>query len=895
RDDEVALPASIEEPLDSELSSQADEAETKPEAESEPEEVAVQVLEDEGAGLDNQDVPGTAEEAESSSGEDDSDTGSVSDESDRMTEEVATMPSEDDLSEAESDAASEVVAEVETETGAEAEDEAEPVALKVNDSAFTSPSRSWWPFSGRSLFSGQDSAHNDQLSCEEPETAARETASDSEESSRPEPTKRKSDELLATSDNYVQTPPSQPPSAYARRRQPQRTSSVQAASPYVPASFIDFSKNAMSAMDKRMRSVERSGLRHASRRHTSTTPVPIAEESPIAADYALLPTSPKRGTVSGAKRANTAAEAPAITAASLGLEARRSIARGHSLQQRRRTSVYYGSGYGSCSTPYAYNIAHSTPEAAAPSARPAQAAGASDGVAGARSGSITAQKILDIISEVPPARSQTSLEPHDIINPYELSSPYSVRMRPAATQRRRVLVPLSMRLSQSSSADSAKTVTQPTGGSSARAILESIQSAAPPEVQAGLGSMGARKAIQANRQTPKRYLPPPLPTKKSANAPSPTANKGAAAVVASQPHGVASPKSITKTLSSTSPSSLAARLAAKGQPAPTPLDQLAMATAESATQTPKQPFSLGAPKPAAKTMAAESATSTPPPPVKTQFSTPKNGALTAHPVAKSTAAQPPPMPKVRETAVAPADRPTPKPTIAALATSEVQLPVFSFVLPKTPAIGRSSAAKRKAEGLSVSQLPSFAFTLEATMTRSASQPTAKLTAAPAADWTCDECELKSPPDAKQCIVCEAPKPAPKPALVPPVVLPATNSWAGSGFTPAAPKDGEWVCDTCELKNSLEASKCTVCDAAKPATKPATATAVLPVPNLWAQSGFKVAGLKDGEWTCDTCELKNQAASSKCTVCDSPKPGPISSAAAPVAAPVPNLWAQSGFK
>ncbi|KAJ2742771.1 hypothetical protein GGI20_004248 [Coemansia sp. BCRC 34301] len=902
--DEIALPASIEEPLESELPSETDEGDL--ESMTEPEEANVQVLEDESSGLDSLDMRETTDEAGASSGEDDSELGSVGDESDQMTEEIATMSSEEELSDAEAEAEPEL-----EPAEPEVVPEVEPTTAKANDSALMSPSRSWWPFSGRSLFNGQDKSQNDQPVREKRETAHESGSSDS---SYPEPTKR-------NFDSYTPAPSSHVHSVYARHRLSQRTGSVQAASPYVPASFIDFSKSAMTSMGKRMRSVERSGLRHsaflANRRHTASVAVPAVEKPPLASDLAPLPTPLNRVAVSGPKRMHTAAETPTVTAASLGLEARRSISRGQALQQRRQTSLYYGSGYGSHSAPYAFNIAHGAPEAAVSSTRLAQTKSAQeispgDDVAGAKSGSITAQKILDIISEVPPARSQASLDPHGVVNPYELSSPYSVRMRPATTQRRRVLVPLSLRLSQSSSADSAKTVTHNTDNSSNSnsnsAILDSIQLAAPPEVQAELESTGVLKAIQTNRQTPKRYLPPPLPTKRPANAPSPTAKKGAVTAVASQSPGVASPKSITKTLSSTSPSSLAARLAAKGQPAPTPLDQLAKSStaAEPVAQPPKQPFSLGVPKLVPKTAAFDKASSTPPPPVRAQSSTPKPAVPSAPLVAKSAEAQPA---KVLEAVAAPADRPAPRATATALATSEMQLPVFSFVLPKTTTTVRSRAAKRKAEELSVSQLPTFAFTLEATKARGASRPSSKPAPTPAlekaADWTCDVCDLKSPLSATQCIVCEAPKPAPALANAP-STLPAANSWASSGFTPSAPKDGEWVCDTCELKNSVEASKCTVCDAAKPMPKPqlqtVLAAAVAPVPNLWAQSGFKVAKPKDGEWTCDMCELTNSGDASKCVVCDSAKPGlPVPVAAAPATAPapvsvlVPNLWAQSGFK
>ncbi|KAJ2860378.1 hypothetical protein GGH94_005551, partial [Coemansia aciculifera] len=914
-EDEVALPASIEEPLESESPSES-EAAVETESELERVEVAVEVFEEdaeeeESAGLDDLDAVGATDETEASGVDDDSDVGSVDDESDQMTEEITTMSSSsDDLSESEAEAESEAAVSEVAESEAEdsvAESSGSVAAARASDSALLSPPRSWWPFSGRSLFSGLGSAQKDQP--RQRPRIGHEAVSDSDSSSPPRPVKRKSDELLAVDDNLAQTchvPPTLGPSAYARRRLPQRTVYMKTASPYVPASFIDVSNNGGTVVGKRVRGPGHSELSNsaslANRWHTSNTFTPAAtpsDTSSFAAGSEPLSKSPKHASAMAAKRANIAMATPTITAASLGLEARRSVARGRCQQLRRQTSVYYGSGYGSHSAPYTLNVALSAPKAVS-TTRPVLTASAQetnprDDGAGSRGGSITAQKILDIIGEVPPTRSQMSLESHDIINPYELSSPYSVRMRPATTQRRRVLVPLSTRLSQSSSADSAKTVTQHTdNGSSSRAILESIQSAAPPEVQAGLGS--ALKAIQPNQQTQKRYLPPPLPTKKSANAPSPSAKKSAGAAVSSQSPGVASPNLLTKTLSSTSPSSLSTRLAAKGQLAPKPLDQLAKdSTTEPGSQAPRQAFSLGVPKSLPKATRTEGVASTPQPPVKTLFSTPM-------PATKAAEVLPS---KAPETAVVPAVRQTPTATTTALATSELQLPVFSFALPTTPEAVSGVAAKQKAEKLNVSQLPTFAFTLDikAMPTKGSSlissKPMLPSSQASTGDWTCDVCDLKSPLSATKCVVCDAARPAIKPAVAP-SAPPATNSWANSSFRPVAPKDGEWVCDTCELKNPLAATKCTVCDSAKPGPKLVVAAPVAAsVPNLWAQSGFTIASSKDGEWTCDTCELKNGAAATKCTVCDAAKPGPSNpvpvAAAAPVAAPVPNLWAQSGFQ
>ncbi|KAI8319426.1 hypothetical protein GQ54DRAFT_313574, partial [Martensiomyces pterosporus] len=139
--------------------------------------------------------------------------------------------------------------------------------------------------------------------------------------------------------------------------------------------------------------------------------------------------------------------------------------------------------------------------------------------------------------------------------------------------------------------------------------------------------------------------------------------------------------------------------------------------------------------------------------------------------------------------------------------------------------------------------------------------------------------------------CDAPKPATKPAE--PAAAPVQNLWAQSGFKVAGLKDGEWKCGTCDLKNPKEATKCTVCDAQKPAARSDTApnakkaasevdasqlpkfgfeldVSKKPAAPSWSQGGFDIPQLKDGEWRCSLCGLTNPKSASRCTVCDTPK-------------------------
>ena len=118
--------------------------------------------------------------------------------------------------------------------------------------------------------------------------------------------------------------------------------------------------------------------------------------------------------------------------------------------------------------------------------------------------------------------------------------------------------------------------------------------------------------------------------------------------------------------------------------------------------------------------------------------------------------------------------------------------------------------------------------------------------------------------------------------------PKAFDFAAAGMKPVAGlKDGEWECTTCMLKNPAAATeKCETCETPRPGAKKAAA------PTFdWAGAGMKpLPTPKDGEWECSTCMLKNPAsATEKCTTCEAPKPG-----AAKAPAPTFN-WGAAGLK
>ncbi|KAJ2693088.1 hypothetical protein GGH99_001336, partial [Coemansia sp. RSA 1285] len=632
-----------------------------------------------------------------------------------------------------------------------------------------------------------------------------------------------SEERTSTDENSQPSSPSSPsspvqpqeyiqPHVCVRRRLPLTNIAPQTALPYSPASFINVSGGNQSALAK-----EWPALRHS---------------------RALIPSRRPSVAASTPKKMQT----PRIAGSSFGLEARRSVVRGQAIRPRKRGCLYYGAGYGSQSTPYSSTITVTERVPSEDTSKPGDAGVCtvskepSDGDT-SRS-SITAQKILDIIGEVPPGRTQM-VHANESVNPYELRSPYAVRMRQATPQRRKELVPVSLRLSRTPAKHHAATPSSKpaTGGS----VLESIASAAPPAIQAKLAATPIVSKQTQMQQPQKQQLPVSnITDAKQAALGVDYSNLPTFAFTLSNQSAVFAP--------TTAPPA-----------APLAQDDVDLKPVEPPRQQQQQQavdlFHMPKTKQAGTLFKDKAAPSRllfqniPSEPVRQQqdndmFHKPK--AEQAGATAKSNDIIPGTL--FQKKSFEPS-RPQ---------TQDADI----FHMPKPDQVSTLAKDNNKTAGFF-------------------SQSSFASTASNASEWTCDTCELKSPDSAIKCIVCDAARPAPRAAATKPVS--SGGGWSQSVFASTAPKTSEWTCDTCELQNPDSATKCTVCDAAKPAPKPATATKA-PAKSTWGQSAFALSTANSGEWTCDTCELKNPDSAAKCTVCDAERPGaqPAASAAKPAA-------------
>ncbi|KAJ2721077.1 E3 SUMO-protein ligase RanBP2 [Coemansia sp. Benny D115] len=683
------------------------------------------------------------------------------------------------------------------------------VTAQIQSTPASPTSRGWWPFSGHSLFGSQ--TNTDQPPALK--HAAEDTESDAE--NQPSSTRRRFSES-------PRSPKNQQP---IRHVVPSMAKPMLQPRPYVPLSFLD-----ISATGKRMRRLGSSALEHTSS-DTLVDALPQQEHSPQAVAMQEKPAK------------------PLISAASLG------IGKGpHDVDSTRRkpllqkrVPLYYGAGYGSRSIPYAQNVSYSTQSAPA-FKKPSSVA--KPELTGSKS-SITAQKILDIIGEVPPpARSQAIVGGNaDGFLPCELEAPPAHGIRPRAVQQRRVLQPLSARLAKASDQPAASKgqSAKQRAAENTKSLMASIQSAAPPAVQVKLAQASesqARLEKDAKKVLAKESAPAPAPKTPSlfAKAPEPLPD-GKDGKASSGSPAVTVPKS----------------------------------------DAPKPAFVFNVPK------------ISQPSPQKQQ----QQPVATSDTLASSKA----------KSCVSAKD--------LALAIGEQQLPKFSFEipLPTTAFVSAGVVAQQKAAaGIDVDQLPVFAFTVDVgevpRLSKMAKEAAAidpapvanlwgqsgfKLPALKDGEWKCPTCMITNTSTASKCASCEESKPVPKTAAKADAATASAvpNLWAQSGFKVPAAKEGEWKCPTCMITNSSTASKCASCEEAKPNGKtdaPAAASSV----SLWAQSGFKTPALKDGEWKCAVCDLRNPQEAHQCTVCDSPKPvaGTTGAQSTPVVA---NLWAQSGFK
>uniref|UniRef100_A0A8D0CHT6 RAN binding protein 2 n=1 Tax=Scleropages formosus TaxID=113540 RepID=A0A8D0CHT6_SCLFO len=131
------------------------------------------------------------------------------------------------------------------------------------------------------------------------------------------------------------------------------------------------------------------------------------------------------------------------------------------------------------------------------------------------------------------------------------------------------------------------------------------------------------------------------------------------------------------------------------------------------------------------------------------------------------------------------------------------------------------------------------------------------------EWDCDVCSVRNGPTVDKCLSCQSPNPSAGSKAF--ASVPASFNF-GTTDTMSTPK-GEWDCDTCLVRNNAAAIKCLSCQA--------------PNKNPMPSQGDLAAvfGKKNGQWDCDSCLTRNDGSSSACVSCHTPNPSAKSTGSA----------------
>ncbi|KAG8512370.1 E3 SUMO-protein ligase RanBP2, partial [Galemys pyrenaicus] len=147
-------------------------------------------------------------------------------------------------------------------------------------------------------------------------------------------------------------------------------------------------------------------------------------------------------------------------------------------------------------------------------------------------------------------------------------------------------------------------------------------------------------------------------------------------------------------------------------------------------------------------------------------------------------------------------------------------------------------------------------------------------------WHCNSCSLKNAASAKKCVSCQNLNPNSMELLGPSLSETISTLKAGPENTPdrfalmSPKKEGHWDCNVCSERNEPTVSRCVACQNTKSANKSGSPF-VQQTPFKFGQgdlpksvnTDFKsVYSIKEGQWDCSECFVRNEGTSTKCIAC-----------------------------
>ena len=102
--------------------------------------------------------------------------------------------------------------------------------------------------------------------------------------------------------------------------------------------------------------------------------------------------------------------------------------------------------------------------------------------------------------------------------------------------------------------------------------------------------------------------------------------------------------------------------------------------------------------------------------------------------------------------------------------------------------------------------------------------------------------------------------------VPTKKIPNSSRMTDSSLAKFVPALGSWECDSCMVRNEAKSTSCVACSSPKPSAKPQS-KAEDPKSSMAAKFAPPT-----GSWECESCMVPNKADSNACIACSTPKPG-----------------------
>ncbi|CAL8237828.1 unnamed protein product, partial [Boreogadus saida] len=163
----------------------------------------------------------------------------------------------------------------------------------------------------------------------------------------------------------------------------------------------------------------------------------------------------------------------------------------------------------------------------------------------------------------------------------------------------------------------------------------------------------------------------------------------------------------------------------------------------------------------------------------------------------------------------------------------------------------------------------------------------------AGQWDCDACYVRNESSSTSCVACQTPRDSaasvvsgtfgPPAQMAPaPTSKPQSSAFGSSFGSQFGMKQGQWDCDACYVRNEFSSKSCVACQTPQasaasvvsqttgPPAQMAAAPTSKPQSSAFGSSFGSQFGMKQGQWDCDACYVRNESSSKSCVACQTPQ-------------------------